>query len=220
MCEPNGGPNTKLLSLSLLLTCGSKSKPSLPRPTRWQLGTWRGCDVRQDEPAVLPGLTNFNSAMLERSESSCPLLFLPHARTLSHTHTTYSHRDKGSARMKHFLPLAYPPFSNLAASSAPTADPPSNTILLYVNGGRHQLPSPPPSLLLVSFLRDTLRLTGTKIGCGEGGCGACTVVLGSYEGLKRSPGPFLLIFSHVHRLPPYSHPCLSTFFATLLTMLE
>ena len=41
-----------------------------------------------------------------------------------------------------------------------------------------------------------------------------------HEGLKRSPGPFLLIFSHVHRLPPYSHPCLSTFFATLLTMLE
>ena len=40
------------------------------------------------------------------------------------------------------------------------------------------------------------------------------------EGLKRSPGPFLLIFSHVHRLPPYSHSCLSTFFATHSAMLE
>lgn len=82
--------------------------------------------------------------------------------------------------MKQFLPLAYPPFSNLVAASV-SVDPPSNTILLYVNGRRHQLPSPPPSLLLVSFLRDTLRLTGTKIGCGEGGCGACTVILGSYD---------------------------------------
>ena len=54
-------------------------------------------------------------------------------------------------------------------------------------------------------------------------CGACAHAPPCclhFEGLKRSPGPFLLIFSHVHRLPPYSHPCLSTFFATLLTMLE
>lgn len=30
---------------------------------------------------------------------------------------------------------------------------------------------------LLEFLRDKLRLTGTKLGCGEGGCGACCVVL-------------------------------------------
>ena len=35
-----------------------------------------------------------------------------------------------------------------------------------------------PFELLVDVLRDTLGLTGTKIGCNEGECGACTVIMG------------------------------------------
>src|SRR5262249_23667239 len=34
-----------------------------------------------------------------------------------------------------------------------------------------------PRLLLVHFLRETLGLTGTHIGCGTPGCGACTLLL-------------------------------------------
>jgi aerobic carbon-monoxide dehydrogenase small subunit len=34
-----------------------------------------------------------------------------------------------------------------------------------------------PRLLLVHFLRDTLRLTGTHVGCDTSSCGACTVLL-------------------------------------------
>uniref|UniRef100_A0A6Q2YZD5 Aldehyde oxidase 6 n=1 Tax=Esox lucius TaxID=8010 RepID=A0A6Q2YZD5_ESOLU len=35
--------------------------------------------------------------------------------------------------------------------------------------------------MLLSYLRDRLRLTGTKYGCGGGGCGACTVMVSRYQ---------------------------------------
>jgi aerobic-type carbon monoxide dehydrogenase small subunit (CoxS/CutS family) len=48
--------------------------------------------------------------------------------------------------------------------------------LLSVNGAEHSVDTPPDSKLLY-VLRDSLGLTGTKYGCGEGMCGACTVLL-------------------------------------------
>lgn len=49
-------------------------------------------------------------------------------------------------------------------------------IALYVNGARHNVDASPEETLL-SALRNRLDLTGTKYGCGEGQCGACTVLL-------------------------------------------
>jgi aerobic-type carbon monoxide dehydrogenase small subunit (CoxS/CutS family) len=47
---------------------------------------------------------------------------------------------------------------------------------LLVNGGRYEL-DVPYARTLAETLRETIGLTGTKIACGEGHCGACTVLL-------------------------------------------
>jgi aerobic-type carbon monoxide dehydrogenase small subunit (CoxS/CutS family) len=49
-------------------------------------------------------------------------------------------------------------------------------IELEINGKRHSVNYPPDTPLLY-VLRDELGLTGTKYGCGEGMCGACTVLI-------------------------------------------
>ena len=50
------------------------------------------------------------------------------------------------------------------------------TIHLAVNGNSHTVDADPQTSLL-TVLREHLDLIGTKYGCGEGQCGACTVLL-------------------------------------------
>src|SRR6476646_11882766 len=53
----------------------------------------------------------------------------------------------------------------------------SEPVRFLLNGERVDVAGLSPQTTLLEFLRDERRLTGTKEGCAEGDCGACTVVL-------------------------------------------
>ena len=49
-------------------------------------------------------------------------------------------------------------------------------MVLNINGERHEV-TVDPDVELLTVLRDYIGLTGSKYGCGEGACGACTVLV-------------------------------------------
>ena len=61
-------------------------------------------------------------------------------------------------------------------AEATTITGPSTRVVLKVNGEEYRL-EVEDRWTLVEVLRDHLRLTGTKVGCNEGECGSCTVLL-------------------------------------------
>ncbi|RWR85432.1 Aldehyde oxidase/xanthine dehydrogenase [Cinnamomum micranthum f. kanehirae] len=57
-------------------------------------------------------------------------------------------------------------------------------LVFAVNGRRFELSNVDPSTTLLEFLRTETPFKGAKLGCGEGGCGACVVLLSKYDPLR------------------------------------
>ncbi len=77
------------------------------------------------------------------------------------------HRATPDDQVRHAKPTPVP---DVAASAH------EKTMPLRING-RSYFYEGDPDMPLLWYLRDTLRLTGTKFGCGTGYCGACTVLV-------------------------------------------
>ena len=60
----------------------------------------------------------------------------------------------------------------------------SNIIKFIYQNRIIQVRDPDPNETLLNYIRTKLKKTGTKEGCAEGGCGACTIVLGELKNNK------------------------------------
>ncbi|XP_040213129.1 aldehyde oxidase 1-like [Rana temporaria] len=61
----------------------------------------------------------------------------------------------------------------------------SDELIFYVNGKKIVEKNADPEVLLLPYLRKKLRLTGTKYGCGGGGCGACTIMVSTIHPISK-----------------------------------
>ncbi|CAL4919469.1 unnamed protein product [Urochloa decumbens] len=58
---------------------------------------------------------------------------------------------------------------------------PAPAVVVAVNGQRYEAAGVEPSTTLLEFLRNHTPVRGPKLGCGEGGCGACVVLISKYD---------------------------------------
>ena len=54
----------------------------------------------------------------------------------------------------------------------------SSSVKFLLNDKLIVINNPDPNQTILNYIRTELKKTGTKEGCSEGGCGACTIVLG------------------------------------------
>jgi xanthine dehydrogenase small subunit len=74
------------------------------------------------------------------------------------------------------------------------------TAIAFTLNGRQQAlpPGTSPTLSLLDWLRGPAGLTGTKEGCAEGDCGACTVVLEAADGARTPINACLTLLGQLH----------------------
>jgi aerobic-type carbon monoxide dehydrogenase small subunit (CoxS/CutS family) len=125
--------------------------------------------VRNNHPVRSKGIATFGSRRMRAQTGNDPMT--PPWRTcipsaLAFLRNSETHWDREGAEDYHFCTG----FENLCWG-VPVA-----SIQLSVNGRPLSVNADPESSLL-TVLREHLDLTGTKYGCGEGQCGACTVLI-------------------------------------------
>src|SRR5450756_1070555 len=87
--------------------------------------------------------------------------------------------DVGSRLTLSSVRSKFPPTRSSPSLLSPSNQPEvrvKHPVSLTVNGVK-QTAEVEPRLLLVHFLRETVGLTGTNVGCDTSQCGACTVIL-------------------------------------------
>jgi xanthine dehydrogenase YagT iron-sulfur-binding subunit len=87
------------------------------------------------------------------------------------------------------------------ADPSPAAPAPRTTIALTVNAVERRI-EVEDRWTLVELLRDHLALTGTKIGCDRGECGACTVLL---DGSPVYSCSYLAVWADGHTVETVEH---------------
>jgi xanthine dehydrogenase small subunit len=75
-----------------------------------------------------------------------------------------------------------------------------HSLLIYVNGTRHDIAGGDAFSSLSDFLRYDLGLTGTKVVCAEGDCGSCTLFIGRPSGDRIVYKPVTSCIQFLHQL--------------------
>jgi len=70
----------------------------------------------------------------------------------------------------------------------------SDSVKFLLNDKIIVIKNPDPNQTLLNYIRTELKKTGTKEGCSEGGCGACTIVLGELVANKIIYKQLILVF--------------------------
>ena len=131
-------------------------------------GIFPGAHTRRNSRAMLKTRQKKHGKVQAASHASAPMVIGQSDATSRNAATASpASPDDGAAT------AASPPSPASPDDGAATA-----AITVTINGTPHTVPgSTGPNKRLAEFLRYDLGLTGTKIGCGEGGCGACTVLV-------------------------------------------